>query len=175
MFKTIVTAVRKFDTAIKRTLVTESKNVAEAVWNQFGDECSREDAAAVAKEIASDAPWKGSSSEPARVSEWKAFVFAVQYGLPEAVSYYQRTYANFTRHVLFTLARECIKLGAGEHKKAADNVAKRVKKGPTGNGASRKPTLGMGLGIIKNLPSRGKMVAFRKELAQLCKKYGYTF
>lgn len=175
MFKSIVAAVKRLDAAIKETLVQHSRNVAEAVWNEFGDECTMENAEAVAKAIAAESTWKGTSSAGARKSEWKAFVYAVQYHMLEAVNYYQKTYPNFNRHVMFTLARELPRNPNG-FKAAADAVAKRVKKASKGsNGATRTPTIGMAIGIIKNLPSRGKITAFRKELAALCAKYKITY
>lgn len=173
--KSIVSAVRKFDTAVKTTLVTEARNVATAVWNTFGDECTRENASEVALAIAADAPWKGTSSEAARTSEWKAFIFAVQYRIDEAVTYYKNTHPNFSRHVMFTLARELPNNPDG-FKAAADAVAARLEKRKAGGGEGRKATLGMGLGIIAKLQTRDrKVIAFRKALAKLCREHGIEF
>lgn len=173
--KAIVSAVRKFDSAIKTTLVTEAKNVAVAVWNTFGDGCTKEVAAEVATAIAADAPWKGTSSEAARTSEWKAFIFAVQYRIDEAVTYYKNQHPNFSRHVMFSLARE-LPTNADGFKAAADAVARRAEKKGSGNGAPRVATLGMGLGIIAKLETRDrKVIAFRKALAKLCAQHGISF
>lgn len=173
--KAIVGAVRRFDSAVKTTLVIEARNVASVVWDTFGDECSREDAQVVALAIASDASWKGTTSEAARTSEWKAFTFAVQYRIDEAIAYYKKTHPNFSRVVLFAIARE-LPNNIDGFKAAADAVAARLNSKKESKGVGRVASLGMGLGIIAKLQTRNKkVIAFRKELAKLCAKHGFPF
>jgi hypothetical protein len=174
--KSIITAVRKFDKAITNTVVEESKLVAERVWNTFGDECSEETAANVADAIAADAPWKGTGSEAVRKSEWKAFVYAVQFYLPEALDHWKTKHKDvtLTRVALFGLAR---RLPKGDDYKAIVDAyvadLKSKKSGSSNKKVHPATAIKNSIASIFRVQTNAKnVIAFRKELAELCNKHG---
>ena len=162
---TIVSKAKQFSERVSKTVVELAHDLAMETWNTFGDDITNEVAADMAKEI---------DSVPARVSEWKAFFMAVPLGLPEAIKEYPK-HGTMTRIKMFALARACLKRADySQFKLAVKDVESSASK--KSKGAGRKATIGMGLGIIKNAETRKRNeIAFRKELAALCKKHGISY
>lgn len=162
---TIVSMGRKFDSAVNATVVERAVEIAQDIWNTFGEDITADDAQSIGDGIGGDT---GS-----RVSEWKRFAQAVPFGMVEALKAYPK--GELTRANMFGLARAVYK--AGDYTRVKLTVAefvKSLKAKKTSKG--RKPTIGMGLGIIKNLETRARnVIAFRKELAALCKKHGIEY
>ncbi len=164
---TIIAKGKAFEKRVAATVVESALAVAEEIWNTFGDECTTENAEAIAKGIAGD------NAPAARKSEWKAFATSVQFGMAEALRYYPKTGDTLTRVKMFALAREIIKAGWGDYKAVVDTFVKNLDKKPS-KGAGR--TLAS---IVKSLftvqTRKRNEIAFRKELAALCAKHGIQY
>lgn len=158
-----VTAARKFDNAVRATLLDNALKVANAVTGEWEDMTDIQ-AAELAGEVVADYP-KGSAT--VRKSEWKAFFMAAHHGLADAIEYAGDNVEGFNRVQLFKLCR--ILPTVRGFKKAVATLTQK-------SGTKRKATIGMGLGIIKNLQTRKRnIIAFRKELAALCAKHGIEY
>ena len=162
---TIITKGRKFSTAVCNTVTELAIDIAQDIWDTFGDDLTKDNAQDIGDGIGGDVG--------ARVSEWKAFAMAVPFGMVEALRAYPK--GELTRIDMFRLARAVNK--AGDYTRVKETVAAFVEaRDSKKTSKGRAPTIGMGLGIIKNLQTRSrKVIAFRKELAQLCQKYGITY
>ena len=169
---TIVKKARELSTRIERTVVECAKEIADDIWNTFGEDLTTEQA----KQIGEGA----GDGVAQRASEWKVFAEAVPFGMAEAISAYSRESKapTLTRVRLFGLARKVKAAADYTHVKltvsqfVADLNAKPSK------GAAKTPAqkLGMGLGIIKNLQTRSpKVIEFRRKLAALCKEYDIAY
>lgn len=169
--ETIITKGRGFDSAIAETVVNKAMELAQDIWDTYGDDIARDKT--LAGEVA-DGITEGVKSP--RNSEWKAFATSIPYGMVEALREYPKTGKGLTRVHLFKLARRLIEVG--DYRIAKETARKFVKgldKAKTGKGGY-KATIGMGLGIIKNTQTRKRNeIAFRKELAELCAKYNINF
>ena len=164
--KTIGMKGRRFYQSLANTVTELAIEVGEEIWNTFGEDLTKETAQAIGDEIGGDVG--------PRVSEWKVFAEAVPFGMVEALKAYPK--GELTRVHMFGLARAVKR--AADYTHVKDTVAAFVKDRDTkkSKGAGRKPTVGMGIGIIKNLQTRDrKIIAFRKELAALCAKHGITY
>lgn len=176
--KPIVTAIGSFEKTVSQTVVDAARNIADRVWNVFGDaDISDEQMSGLLDAIAENATWKGTSSEAARRSEWKAFVTAVPYYLPEAINYYQKEFGGFTRVIMFRLARALPT--AENYKQACQAVRDKIVNGSQGSGSNATPQgmpaiIGF-LSKIKDVRGTAKINAFRRELAQLCEKHGIDY
>ncbi len=174
MFGKIVTAAKRLEKNIADTVCESAVAICEAIWDQVGDECTQDTAGKIAEAIVADMP-KGPARD-SRKTEWKAFAYAVQFGLDDAVKYAKREH-KLTRVLLFKIARAMKDQDYGSHKAVVDQLfAKLNSNQPTGRGA----TFGMGLGIIKNLDkidglSKAKTNEFRRKLAALCSEYGLKY
>ena len=158
-----VTAARKFDSAVRDTLLNNALAVANAVTGEWED-MTEVQASELAADVVADYP-KGSAK--VRKSEWKAFFMAAHHGLADAIEYAGENVEGFNRVQLFKLAR-IVPTVRGFKKAVSQLTAKTSTK--------RKVTIGMGLGIIKNLDTRARnIIAFRKELATLCAKHGIKY
>lgn len=159
-----VTAARKFDKTTQKTLLSEAINVANSVTDEWEDMTDIQ-AAELAEETVAD--YKPSVKK-VRKSEWKQFYMAAHHGMADALEYIEAQDITFSRVKLFQLARVLPTVRG--FKKAVEQVINPPK------GKGRKATIGMGLGIIKNLETRAKnIIAFRKELAALCAKHGIKY
>ena len=165
--KTIVAKGRKFNSAVAKTVTSLAIELGEDIWNTFGEELTTEQAQEIAEGIAGD------NAAGSRVSEWKGFAQAVPFGMIEALRAYPK--GELTRVHMFALARKV--KSAADYTHVKETVAEFVKnRDAKKKGGGRKATIGMGLGIIKNLETRAKnIIAFRRELAALCKKHGITY
>ena len=127
----------------------------------------------ILSKIENDASWKGSASAGARVSEYRACLIAYPYYLAEACKWFRKEFGELRRVHMLKLAREVVK-----HESWKDAVTTVVKafKAKKSTGTGRAATIGMGLGIIKNLQTRKRnIIAFRKELVKLCKKFDIAY
>lgn len=168
----ITTAARKFETGIVRSVVDLALEVCAAVSDVWS-EIDMETAKTEAELITADAPEK---SRGPRTTEWKDFVYAAsECNLAGAIRKVKASPHNLTRVKLFSLAK---KLRSADDMDAA--IAATFEATP-GNGGTRKPTIGMGLGVIKNTdaPPKGmtkaKMNAFRRDLKALCDQHGIAY
>ncbi len=165
--KSVISKGRAFNGAIAKTVVALASELAQDIWDTFGEDITDEDAQAIGD---------GISDVGARVSEWKKFALAVPFGMVEAIKAYPK--GEMTRVKMFGLARAVHKAGDYTHVKAT--VAAFVSKVPASGGGA-KASIGMGLGIIKNTDTAPKgvtkanMNAFRRDLKALCDQYGITY
>lgn len=162
---TIKQAAKQFDKLVTKTVCDLAIDVCNAVTDTFF-EIDMATAMEEAKAITADYP---KASRGPRTTEWKDFVYAAaNHNLAGAIRKAKKS-NNVTRVALFALAK---KLRSADNADAAIK-ATFAKKAP---GKGRKATIGMGLGIIKNVETRSrKEIAFRKELAELCKKHGIKY
>lgn len=167
---TVVRKARAFNTRVSETVVNAAREVAQEIW----DTCSDDDGT-ITKETAKEIGEGIVEKKGPRQSEWVAFAMAVQFGMVEALQYYPKTGDTLTRVKMFGLARALNKAADFTAVKATvDAFVKGLNAKSTGKG--RKPTIGMAIGIIKNLETRARnIVAFRKDLAKLCAKHGITY
>ena len=171
---TIVNMGRKFDSAVNATVVERAVEIAQDIWNTFGEDITADDAQSIGDGIGGDT---GS-----RVSEWKKFALAVPFGMIEALKAYPK--GELTRANMFGLARAVHK--AADYTRVKLTVAEFVKSlKAKKKGSGRGATSGMGFGILKNVDtmlgvngkpvSKAKTVAFRKALAALCEQHGIKY
>lgn len=161
--QTIIAKGRAFTESVSRTVVESALDVANAFWNEFGADASKDDVSELAVGIG--------GKVPARVSEWRAFFNAVPFGLVEALNDYPA--GQLTRIKLFNLARNCIKTGDYAKYKSAIKATETPKEKAEKTPAQK---LGMAIGIIKNVDTKSaKVIAFRQELAKLCAKHGIAY
>lgn len=165
---TIISKARKFNEAVSRTVVETALDIANEVWNTYGDEVTNEVASELANEI--------DGKVAARTSEWKAFMLAVPYGLPEALKFYPSTGDTLTRVKLFALCRELRKHDFDKYRTTVRNFVKNLGKVKGSKNMTPEQKLGMGLGVIKKIETKSrKVIEFRKALAALCKEYGINY
>lgn len=161
--QSIIAKGKAFTESVSRTVVESALDVANAFWNEYGADASKDDVSELAVGIG--------GKVPARVSEWRSFFNAVPFGLIEALNDYPA--GNLTRVKLFNLARNCIKTGDYAKYKSA---IKATEKPAAKEAKTPDQKLGMAIGIIKNLDTRKKsLIEFRKELAKLCAKHGVSY
>ena len=161
----ITKAAKRFDKQVVQTVCELALEVCDAVRKSWS-ELDMETAMVEAKAITADYP---KASQAPRTTEWKDFVFAAaNHNLAGAIREAKKSH-NVTRVALFALAK---KLRTADSSTAAIKAvfAAKVK------GKGRTATIGMGLGIIKNLQTKERnVIAFRKALAELCAKHGITY
>lgn len=165
--KTIISKAVKFDSAVAETVVSRALELAQDIESTYPEGMTTEVAGALADEIT-----EGKKSP--RNSEWKAFAYAVQYGMVDALGEYPKTGANLTREKLFKLARYIRGRDYSQIKASVHAFIKDLEKA----GKSKKsiPTLQSGLRVIKNVQTRKRNeIAFRKELVALCEKYNINY
>lgn len=163
--KTIGAKGRKFYTSVANTVTELAIDIGQDIWDTFGENLTADDAQSIGDAI-------GGDTGP-RVSEWKAFAAAVPFGMVEGLRAYPK--GELTRVHMFGLARAIKK--AGDYTRVKATVTEFIKSRDNKKASGgRKATIGMGLGIIKNLETRARnVIAFRKELAALCKKHGIAY
>jgi hypothetical protein len=169
-------AITGLTTAVANTFVEAAADIAGACHDAFGGstDIPAAEIVAIQNMVAENAPWKGSSSEGARRSEVKSIVLAYPY-LETASKVFKREHGELRREHFVKLARMCPEY-VSPTDAALDTVSFFEKKGKGGASGTRVATIGMGLGIIKNTQTRKRNeIAFRKELAALCKKHGITY
>jgi len=167
---TVVRKARKFNSRVAATVVEAAQDVAQEIW----DTCSDNDGN-IAKDVATSIGEGIVDEKGPRQSEWIAFATSVQYGMVEALGYYAKTGDTLTRVKMFGLARALNKAqDFTAFKSVVDGFVKGLKS--KASKGTRTPTIGMGLGIIKNLQTKARnVIAFRRELAALCKKHGIQY
>ena len=172
--KTVVKAVSGMDSVVSQTLQSVVMKLVDACTATYGGEdMTKSDILAVQDAVTADAPWKGTSSEGARRSEIKACLKAYPYYFHEAVRSFRLGFGELRRTHILMIARELPK--HENWKDAVATVITRVK-AKVKAGSGRVGTIGMGLGIIKKVQTRKRNeVAFRKELAALCKKHNINY
>lgn len=172
---TVVQAAKQFDNALKRsvagTVKDEAPNVCAAILAEYAgyDETDMASAKATAEKMAKHYPKAGRA---ARTTEWKDFVFStVNYDLSSAIN---RAGDKLTSRVkLFRFAKE-LHRNNGDYRKALTIATAPPVKGSKG-GNNAKP-----ITVFENAVARmfkvqttaKNLVAFRKDLAALCKKHG---
>ena len=166
--KSIVSKGRKFDAAIGRTVVEQAQDIADDIWNTFGEDITADQAQEVGDGIGGET---GS-----RVSEWKKFALAVPFGMKEALGYMPAELLTRTR--MFQLARRVYKAADYTHVKSTVSAyvdeIKSGKKASKGSGNYASVTSHV-KGIFKVQTRKRNEIAFRKELAKLCAKHGIEY
>jgi len=164
--KTIVAKGRKFDSAIGRTVVEQAQEIAKDVWDTFGENLTSEQAQNIGDGIGGDVG--------ARVSEWKKFAMAVPYGMVEALGYMPAELLTRTR--MFQLARRVYAAADYTHvKSTVDAYVTEIKTPKTGSGGAARSVSSLVKSVFNVKTRKRNEIAFRKELAQLCKKHGIKF
>ena len=161
----IIAAARRFDNAVRKTVMDEAILVCVAVtdeWEFMDKPTARE----IAKEIVADYP---EGSRAARASEWAAFIYAAPCGLASAIRYARKEMQSFTRIDLFKLCR-ILPTADGFKDAVAKLIDAKKSKGSKGAGSQRTIS-DFVKGLFKVQTRKRKEIAFRKELATLCAKY----
>ncbi len=166
----IISAVRKFDTAVRKTVMTEAINVANAVTDEW-ETMDRDTAKEIAGEIVKDYP---EGSRYARRSEWAAFILAAPEGLAHAIRYAQKEMKSFTRVDLFKLCR-ILPAADGYKDAVAKLIADKNKKPSKGGARSGRSVAAVVKSLFAIQTRKRNEIAFRKELAQLCEKHGINY
>ena len=171
MQSAIITAARKFDNAIRKTVLDEAINVANAVTGEW-EVMDAETASSIAKEITTDYP---QGSRGARTSEWKAFIMAAHHNLAAAIRYAKKEMPNFARIDLFKLCR--MLPSANSYKAAVDTLKKD--KAAKKKGSTKPRTFSSVLKGMKDATQPGlsktKQAEFRRKLSELCKEFGVAY
>ena len=171
---TIARVVTQGERAASTTMQTLVMSLVDACYATFdGADIEKAQQDDILTRIENDASWKGTSSAGARQSEWRSCLIAYPYYLAEACKQFRIDFGELRRSHMLKLAREVVK--HENWRDAVTTVVKSFNKKKT-PGAGRAGTIGMGIGIIKNVQTRvRKEIAFRKELATLCAKYGIAY
>lgn len=165
---TIIKYGREFDKLVGKTVVQQAQRIADEVWNTYGEDITTEQAQEVGDGIGGDT---GS-----RVSEWKKFAMAVPFGMSEALGYMPEELLTRTR--MFQLARRVYKAADYTHvKSTVAAFVDEIKEGKkTGQGSGNHASVASHVKGIFNVVTRKRNeIAFRKELAKLCKKHGIEY
>ena len=132
-----------------------------------------EDVKQMLAKIREGANWKGTSSEASRKNDAKTIILGYN-GLGDACDTWVEKGMSLNRQIVLHLAR-----ALPESKTINAAIAKaKAKAANTGSGKKKTPAqkIGMGLGIIKKTQTNSaKIIAFRKELAALCKEHGIPY
>ena len=159
----IARVVTQAERAASKTMQVMVLALVDACYDTYnGDEIDKAQQDDILSKIENDASWKGTASAGARVSEYRACLIAYPYYLADACKLFRTQFGELRRGHMLKLAREVMK-----HENWRDAVTTVVKsfKAKASAGAGRVATIGMGLGIIKNLLTRSrKVIQFRKEL-----------
>lgn len=172
--QSIIKTGRKLRTQVQQTVVSCARETANEIWNTFGGEATNDDMTAIAKGI------EGDDAPAPRISEWKAFVKAVPFGLDDGIRTYvaDKSAPTLTRVRLFGLARALNK--AGDYTRVKETVAAYIEAqnaAPSkGAGVTPMAKFENALSTIKNVQTQSrKVIEFRKELAALCEKHGVKY
>ena len=165
--KTIVSSIRKLDTQTAITMQQMVSGLVDACTQTFGgDDMTAEQIANVQKEVAADAPWKGTSSEGARKSEIKACLVAYPYYFGEATAGFRKQFGELRRTHVLMIARALPKHESWKDAVAA--VIKKIKAKKVTTVVSDDKQLSNALAAIRNIETRDrKIIKFRKALAVL--------
>ena len=170
----IARVVTQHEKATSNTMQALVMALVDACYATFdGADIEKEQQDDILTRVENDASWKGTSSAGARQSEWRSCLIAYPYYFAEACKEFKKAYGELRRNHMLKIARAVVK--HENWRDAVTTVVKSLKAKAAGSGG-RTATIGMGLGIIKNFQSRAKnVIAFRKELAVLCKKYDIAY
>lgn len=162
--KAVVSSIRKLDTQTAITMQDMVKGLVLACTNTFGgDDMTAEQITNVQKQVASDAPWKGTSSEGARKSEIKACLVAYPYYFGEATQGFRKQFGELRRTHVLMIARALPKHESW--KDAVASVIKTIKAKKVTTVVSPEKALKNALATIRNLETRDrKIIKFRKAL-----------
>lgn len=178
MLHRVAQAVTGLSSAVSNTFAEQAVAISEAARAAFGSTCwdiPKLELDTIVSDVREASPWKGSSAEAARESEVRAIVKAYPF-LGSACGVFKREYGELRREHVVKVARLCPQSETAQDAGllAVEFYEARDKK--TGSKGGHKATIGMGLGIIKNAQTRKRNeIAFRKELAALCKKHGISY
>ena len=171
---TIVRVVTQHEKTASNTMQALVMSLVDECYLTFeGADIEKAQQDDILSRIESDASWKGSSSADARKSEWRSCLIAYPYYFADACKQFKKDFGELRRGHMLKLAREVVK--TENFRDAVTTVVKffSKKKPPV---AGRVASIGMGIGIIKNVQTRArKVIAFRKELAALCAKYDIAY
>jgi len=172
----VAAAITGIESRVADTMVQVASDIANACTVAFGGlDPAKDVIKAIVNTVAETASWNGTSSEAARRSEIKAVIVAYPY-IASAAKTFKRECGELRREQFIKLARMC-----PQYETPTDAALDCVgffedRANKKGSGAGRKGTIGMGLGIIKNVQTRAaNVIAFRKALVLLCKKHGITY
>ena len=165
--KSIVSSIRKLDTQTAITMQQMVSGLVDACTQTFGGEdMTAEQIANVQKEVAADAPWKGTSSEGARKSEIKACLIAYPYYFGEATQSFRKQFGELRRTHVLMIARALPKHESWKDAVAA--VIKSIKAKKVTTVVKDTELLKRALTSIAGIETRDrKIIKFRKALAVL--------
>lgn len=172
----VASAISGIESRVADTMVQVAADIASTCREVFGGlEPAKDVLAAIVNTVAETASWSGTKSEDARKSELRAVIKAYP-DIGVAAKCFRKEYGELRREHFIKLAR--MLPGQETPQLAAWNCAAwfEDRADNKGSGGGKAATLGMGLGIIKNVQSKARnVIAFRKELAILCTKHGITY
>ena len=149
---------------IARTITSNEKKASDTMqtlvmamvaecYNTFdGDDIPKDQQDDILTRVAKDSTWGDTDAEGARKSEWRACLIAYPYYFAEACKLFRKEHGELRRAHMLKIARAVVKHES--YREAVTTVVKSL----AAKGKGRKATLGMGLGIIKNLQTRSSHV-----------------
>ena len=180
--KKVANAVTGLSAAVSNTFAEQAHAITNACRDAFGSvnwDIDKQELEHVVDAVTDASPWAGTASETVRRSEVTTVVRSYPF-LGKACDVFKKEYGELRREHLVKIARICptAETATDAGLLAVEFFETREKNSSKGiSGASGKTaTIGMGLGIIKNAATRKRNeIAFRKELAALCKKYNISY
>lgn len=180
MLKKVANTVSGISAALSNTLAEQSREITKVAREAFGRanwEIPKADLTTVVNAVADQSTWKGTKAEGARRSEVAALVVAYPF-LGTACDVFKREFGQLRREHMIKIARLCPDSATASD--AAMRAVEFYETRAAKKGTARKGSIGMAIGIIKNLQddpniSKRKLINFRKDLAALCEKHGISY
>lgn len=177
--KRVAASITGLGNAVSDTFANQAHEITNACQQVFGREnwdIDKADITTVVNTVEESAPWKGTSSAAARRSEVTAIIKGYPH-LAKACGDFKRMFGELRREHLVKIARI-----APTSASAADTAGlaveffeNREKERGKGGGAKPKTIAELVSGIFKVQTRSKKQIAFRKDLANLCKKHGIAY
>jgi hypothetical protein len=176
--KKVANAITGLSAAVSNTFAEQAHAISSTCRDAFGSvnwDIDKQELAHVVDAVTDASPWAGTASESARRSEVTTVVKSYPF-LGKACDVFKKEFGELRREHLVKIARICptaeTAMDAGMLAVEFFETREKNKGGATGKTA----TIGMGIGFIKNAQTRKRNeIAFRKELAALCKKHGINY
>ena len=180
--KKVAAAITNMTAAVSNTFVESAKSIAAECFNAFDGSLDIEpsDIKSIQDAVQAEATWRKSKWAESRRSEVKSIVLAYLW-LEPAAKVFKKQYGELRREHFVKIARFCCDPEMPDATTAAMYGVEYFQKRDAGKGGKGTPAnLGMAIGIIKNTQkhdglSKSKLNAFRRDLKELCDKYGIAY
>lgn len=172
--KKVAQAVTGLGVAVSNTFAEQAHAITNAAREAFGNVNWEIDGAEldnVCETVRESAPWKGTGSEAARMSETRAIVKAYPF-LATAADVFKREYGELRREHLVKVARICptAETATDAGQLAVEFFEARDKNRGAGKGATSGDKLAAAMAQAIN--NCGDNASLKRSLYSLCKKHG---